>query len=244
MNQKKKIGIIGGMGPLATCDLMKKIISNTDAHRDQDYIQIFVDCNTLVPDRTAAILHNGDDPLPELVKSALKLQNMGADYLIMACNTVHYFRDRVQGFVDIPIVDMPLETARYIKGMGIDQVGVVATAGTLKSGIYQKALEKADVNAIYPDAEDTELIMHLIYGCVKAGRPVDVSEEALEMIQRMTDKGAQALVLGCTELPIAFEQINTDVMTVDPTEIVARRLVSLAGGKLKENICYQCKAVY
>ena len=139
MNGKKKIGIIGGMGPLATCDLMEKIINNTDAQRDQDYIQIYVDCNTSVPDRTAAILHDGSDPLPELVKSALKLQNMGADYLVMACNTAHYFRDRLQVFIDIPIVDMPLETARYIKEIGIDQVGVVATSGTLKSGIYQKA---------------------------------------------------------------------------------------------------------
>ncbi len=243
MNSKKKIGIIGGMGPLATCDLMEKIINNTDAQCDQDYIQIYVDCNTSVPDRTAAILHGGADPLPELVKSALRLQNIGADYLVMACNTAHYFCDKIQEFVDIPIVDMPFETACYIREMGVKRAGVIATDGSLKSGIYRNALEKAGIDAIYPDDKDIELIMHLIYGCVKAGKPIDSHEKAAKMIQHMIDKGAQTLVLGCTELPLAFEQIKTDMPTVDPTEIVARRLISLAGGKLKENVRCSSKAV-
>ena len=89
------IGIIGGMGPLATCDLMQKIIEYTDADTDQEHVRICVDCNTNIPDRTTAILHGGKSPVPELVKSAKRLEAMGAQVLIMSCNTAHYFYDRL-----------------------------------------------------------------------------------------------------------------------------------------------------
>ena len=86
----RNIGIIGGMGPLATCDLMEKIIDYTDAASDQEHIHVLVDSNTNIPDRTEAILHGGENPVPEMVKSAWKLESMGADILIMPCNTAHY----------------------------------------------------------------------------------------------------------------------------------------------------------
>ena len=108
------IGIIGGMGPLATCDLMNKIIRFTDAQKDQDHIRICVDSNTNIPDRTTAILHHGKTPVPELVKSALRLEAMGAQLLIMSCNTAHYFYNDVIPYLDVPFMSMIEETVKYL----------------------------------------------------------------------------------------------------------------------------------
>lgn len=230
----KAIGILGGMGPLATCDLMEKIIRHTEADRDQEYIHIYVDCNTSIPDRTAAILHQGKNPLPEMVKSAVRLQTMGADVLAMPCNTAHYFWEQIQQFVDIPLLDMPRETARYLHDQGISRAAVLATDGTVQCGIYDRALREAGISPVYPNVQEQKLVMSLIYDCVKAGRPCPVPEQAYAMGQRLQKEGAQLLVLACTELPIAFSQLEIPVPTADPTEILACAAVCYAGGRLKE----------
>ena len=100
------IGIIGGMGPLATCDLMQKIIEYTDADTDQEHVRICVDCNTNIPDRTAAILQGGKNPVPELVKSAKRLEAMGAQVLVMSCNTAHYFYEDMIPYLETPFLNM------------------------------------------------------------------------------------------------------------------------------------------
>ena len=109
---KKTIGIVGGMGPLATCDLFKKIVEITDAACDQYHVRVCIDSNTEISDRTAAILSGGKNPVPELVKSAVRLQGMGADVLIMPCNTAHYFYNQLVPFVDTPFLNMLEETAK------------------------------------------------------------------------------------------------------------------------------------
>ena len=230
---KKSIGILGGMGPLATCDLMQKVITHTKAGRDQDYIHIYADCNTDIPDRTAAILRDGEDPLPEMVKSAVRLQSMGADLLIMPCNTAHYFWEKITQFIDIPLLHMPRETAKALKRQGIQKVAVLATDGTVQCGIYDKALKDEGICPIYPNEQEQALVMSLIYDCVKAGKPCSVPEKVHAMAQRLQDEGAQALVLGCTELPIAFQELNVQVPTADPTEILACAAVTYAGGTLR-----------
>ena len=111
----KCIGVIGGMGPLATCDFMKKLLLRMDAKSDQEFIRISVDCNTNIPDRTAAILGKGENPLPEMIKSAIRLQCSGADVLTISCNTAHYFVDELSKCVDIPIMHMPLAVAEELK---------------------------------------------------------------------------------------------------------------------------------
>ena len=149
---KKTIGIIGGMGPMATVDLMKKVILATDAREDQDHIPILVDNNTNIPDRTAAILGEGEDPLPELLKSADRLTAGGADFLIMGCNTAHYFLPRMMPHLKVPFVNMIEETASFCAREGFKKVGLLASAGTCKSGIYQRALAEAGVEAVQPQA--------------------------------------------------------------------------------------------
>ena len=227
------IGILGGMGPMATCDLMGKIIQSTDAKNDQEHIHIYVDCNTNIPDRTAAILHQGADPLPEMIKSANRLQEMGADVLIMPCNTAHYFIDSIQKTVTVPILNMLKETAACLQKQGITKAAVLATDGTVQCGLYDNALQAFGIEPLHPKAEEQALIMHLIYDCVKAGKPCPHPEKIIALSQRLIQDGAQALILGCTELPIAFSQIGAQLPTIDPTQVLAEAAIRYVGGSVK-----------
>jgi len=229
----KSIGIVGGMGPLATCDLMNKIIHHTDASCDQEYARICVDCNTNIPDRTGAILHGGADPLPEMVKSAVRLQAMGADVLVMSCNTAHYFYEQICRFIDIPMLHMPLETAKCLAQQGVKKAAVLATDGTVQVGIYEKALQQMGIEPVYPNPEDQKFVMSLIYDYVKAGKPITQQAQIKAMVKRLMDDGAETMILGCTELPIVFAQMDEDLPTVDPTEVLACAAVRAVGGKLK-----------
>ena len=231
---KKAIGILGGMGPLATCDMMEKIIRHTDADCDQENIHIYVDCNTSIPDRTRAILHQGESPLPEMVKSGVRLQSMGADVLVICCNTAHYFLEELQQYVDIPILNMPLETARQLKAQGVSKAAVLAKDGTVKSGIYGSALREMGIEPVYPNEEEQKLMMSVIYDYVKAGKPCcTVADRVCTMQRRLQQQGVQMLILGCTELPIAFHQLGTQIPVVDPTDVIACAAVRFAGGKVR-----------
>ena len=234
MNSYKTIGIIGGMGPMATYDLAGKIFNNTVADCDQENIPVLIDCNTRIADRTAAILHGGTDPRPELKKSAKRLESAGADVLMMACNTAHYFYDSVCEDIKIPVLHMPRLTAQLIFEMGVKKAGVLATDGTCQSGVYGDALKEEGIDPVYPSAEKQEIIMSLIYDHVKAGK-MDFSDLDIDgVISEMKGKGAEVLILGCTELPMAFDLIGeTGIPAIDPTEVLARAAVRFAGAPLK-----------
>lgn len=223
------------MGPLATYDLAEKIVFNTAADCDQDNVPVIIDCNTRIADRTEAILHGGADPCPEMKKSAKRLEEAGADVLIMGCNTAHYFYDSVCGDISIPLLHMPRETAKELAGMGIKKAGVLATDGTCQSGVYDDALRKEGIEPVYPSEESQKIMMSLIYDYVKAGN-LDFSELDIEsVVSEMKDKGAEILILGCTELPIAFGIIGEEKLPViDPTDVLARAAVRFAGAPLKD----------
>lgn len=227
----KTIGILGGMGPAATCDLMEKIINMTDAKDDQHHIHICVDCNTNIPDRTKAIIQNGKNPVPEMVKSGIRLQSMGADFLIMSCNTAHYFYQEITKYFDIPLLNMPNETALYLKKQGVTKVGILATDGTVQSKIYDKALLENNITPIYPSEKNQKLVMSLIYDCVKSNKMSCNDIPIEEVIKELYDQGVQKIILACTELPIAFENLGIKNNCVDPTLILANAAIHWAGAK-------------
>ena len=230
----KTIGILGGMGPMATCDLMKKIIEKTDASCDQEHIRICVDSNTNIPDRTAAILGNGKDPRPEMIKSAIRLQSMGADVIIVPCNTAHWFLPDVEKFVDIPVLYMPSETAKALHAQGIQIAAVLATDGTLRSGLYDRELQKWGITPMYPNADDQKMIMSIIYDYVKAGKPYPHPEKLAALQEVFLRQGVECMILGCTELPIAFSQISTLLPAIDPTTVLAEAAIRYTNNKLRK----------
>lgn len=228
---KKTVGIIGGMGPAATCDLMEKIIALTRAGCDQEHLHVIADVNTSIPDRTAAILHGGPDPVPELTKSARRLQDAGAEILVMPCNTAHYFYAEVAAAVRVPVLHMPRRTADVLRRAGIRTAGVLATDGTVRSGVYEKALSEAGVRAVYPSAAMQEHVMRLIYDGVKGGAVPLESIPVGEVLDGLRRQGAECFVLACTELPIAFARLGLMKGCLDPTRVLALAAVRAAGAQ-------------
>lgn len=238
----KTIGIIGGMGPAATADLMKKIIDMTDADTDQEHIHLLIDSNTNIPDRTAAILHGGKDPVPEMLASAKRLEAMGADFLIVPCNTAHWFIPVMEKEVGIPFLNMPVETARLLKDRDVTTAAVLATDGTVQSGLYEEALRAEGIQAIYPDEEQQKTVMALIYDCIKRGitDPARLPREEIRAIgDDLRKRGAQALLLACTELPVAYSILGLyEDDCVDPTSVLAGAAIAAAGAALRPEVRY------
>ena len=229
---QKTIGIIGGMGPLATYDLFRKIIEKTDAKSDQDHIHICVDCNTNIPDRTKAILGCGEDPVPEMVRSGVRLKAMGADVLVMPCNTAHYFYDQITPFFDIPLINMLEETAKEIRRRKFKKIGLLASDGTIQSGVYHKALMNHGIDWVVPSPMNQGSVMDVIYNGVKASNRNINLDKFFSTMEELFENGAEVLVLGCTELPIAFEMFHINIPAIDPTSVLAAAAIRFVNAPL------------
>lgn len=231
---KKAIGIIGGMGPAATVDLFEKIVNNTAARCDAEHIRVYIDCHTSIPDRSKAILAGGESPVPYLAESAKKLASIGADFLIMPCNTSHYFYKELSALSPAPIMNMISETAKELHTRGLHKVGLLATDGTVISGIYQKELANFGIQTVCPSAQGQQEVMHLIYDGVKADAPRFPATPLCNVVDDLFTQGAQVLVLGCSELPLGFERYGIPLQnTVDAIEVLARAAITAAGYPLK-----------
>jgi aspartate racemase len=236
-----KLGIIGGVGPAATVDFMDKIIRNTAAGRDQDHIKLIVEHNPKIPDRTANLIGEGEDPTLAIYSACKRLEANDAALIAIPCNTAHAYVARIQPHLSIPIVNMLCETVAHIGHHhgGPRVVGLLATSGTIVSGVYHEAARNGEFELIVPDEAHQELVMAAIYGKfgVKAGYLSGrCREDLLAALRHLVLRGASVVILGCTELPLLLRQqadfavAGLSVALLDPTEILARRCVSLALG--------------
>lgn len=230
---KKTLGIIGGMGPMATADLFSKIIANTDANSDAGHIHIFIDNNPAIPDRTKAVLDGSDEPLAFLAEAARNLVKMGADLLLLPCNTSHAYYPQLCEAVDAPVIHMIEETAAHAASLGLKRVGLLATKGTLHARLYENALAPFDIEAIVPDEAGQGEVMKLIYNGVKAGAEAYDTTAVREVLDRMAQRSADTFLLGCTELPLAFEKYGLCYPVIDPALILARAAIVRAGYRVR-----------
>lgn len=235
---KKSIGILGGMGPLATADLFRKIVTLTKAGCDNDHIRIYIDDNSSIPDRTAAILSGGGDPVPAMSESLNKLAACGADCIIMPCNTAHYFLPRLQAQTEIPFLSMLEATAQSCRGRFPGKTAaVLATRGTLASGLYQQVLEAQNAAYLIPDEAEQDALMRVIYDGVKAdAAPETYRADWESVLAAMTARGADYFILGCTELPLAVDLLGITAPAVDPTEELAKTAIRFCGYESKDKI--------
>lgn len=232
---KKTMGILGGMGPLATADLFRKIVTMTKAGCDNDHIRIYIDDNSAIPDRTAAILSGGKDPVEEMSDSLRKLISCGAQCILMPCNTAHYFLPRLQAQTDVPFISMLEATA---KACALQFPGktaaILATKGTLATGLYEKALLAQDVSYLVPDEEEQDALMRVIYEGVKADAdPEDYRKDMETVMNRLSAKGADYFILGCTELPLAAQLLRLPQAMIDPTAELAKAAIQFCGYEVK-----------
>ncbi len=233
---KKTIGILGGMGPMATADLFRKIIEGTKASRDSEHIRVYIDSDAAVPDRTAAILHGGEDPVPEMTTALRHLEACGADCILMACNTAHHFLPRLQEMTKTPILDMPAITARRCRELYPGRrAAVLGTTGTLDTGLYDRALKREGVPFLLPDDKQRAELMRFIYDVVKASKPFEPESENWSLLlDGLRQRGADYFILACTELPILANALGDPGPFLDPTKELAREAILFCGYPLKE----------
>lgn len=221
------LGIIGGMGPMASAVFYDMISSKTDASCDQENLNLILLSHAGMPDRTRAILSK-DEAQIEAVRSklyadAIFLQNAGCTAIAVTCNTAHYFVNMIEGEIDIPFIHLIRETAEAVASeFGAKKVAVLATDGTIETRLYQDELSKRGVIAFTPKAEVQALVMHEIYECIKRGKPAD--EEIWQKIEEYVKaEGCEAAVLACTELSVVRKELSLGSFYFDPMDIMAER---------------------
>lgn len=230
------VGVLGGMGPVATADFLARIIAATPAERDQDHLHVLVDCNPQVPDRSAFLRAEGPDPRPSLVATAKGLEQAGASFLVMACNTAHAFAEDIRAAVAIPLVDWPAVVADAVSMAGVTRVGILASTGTIDANVYRIPLEARGVRSVVPTPSRQAQVMRAIYGPegvkrLGADSPV-ARRDLLAGAEDVVGQGAAAVILACTEFSAlrALGALEVQVPVFDASEIVARHVVSLALG--------------
>lgn len=234
--EEKVLGVLGGVGPLATIYFADLVIKMTDAKTDQEHIAMIILNHASIPDRTEYILDNKKpNPLPVMIADAQKLEKDGADYIVIPCNTAHYFFDEIQKSVRVPIINILEETVRYAEKTvpNLKCLGILATEGTIISGAYQNIIKKHGLDYRVPSEEDQKSLMHIIYDEVKAGEKVDICA-FLRIVGELKKMGCDAVILGCTELSVIKKDFNLsrhDI--VDSMECLARASISLCGKPLK-----------
>jgi aspartate racemase len=227
---EKVIGIIGGMGPEATIDLFRKIVKVTPARRDQEHLRILIDCNPKIPDRVKAIFERAESPVGPLIAAAKNLERSGADLLLIPCNAAHYYHAEVAKKVSVPVLHMIEETARYCrrKFPRLETFGLLAGSSTVALGLYAQAFQKVRKKILNPRPETQDKVMNCIYE-IKAGNlGAQVKEELLQAAQELAEAGAQAILLGCTEVPLVLQDGDLPLPFVDPTQVVAEISVAMA----------------
>jgi aspartate racemase len=222
------LGILGGMGPLATADFMRKLIVETPATGDADHVPVVVWSVPQIPDRPGYILHGGESPLPAMLNGIRVLRGAGATCIAIPCNTAHYWYDELAQAAGVPVLHIADAACDMLEQRGVrgEAVGLMATRGTLAAGFYQQRLESRGYRPlINTEADQREFVLPGI-ACVKQFRLDEAAALLLQAVARLRDAGAQAIVLGCTEIPVALDHAGPDPMMLDATQALAQACVS------------------
>lgn len=230
----KILGVLGGLGPMASVYFLQLIVQMSDADADQEHMEVILHSKPQIPDRTRYILGRSEDsPLPQMEEAGRGLAAQGAEVLAIPCITAHYFQEQLEAEVGVPILHAIEETALYLEQAGIACVGILATDGTLTSRLFQTCLAEHGIGYILPGVEDQKAVMHLIYENVKAGKPVEFPMfEAVS--ERLFAQGAQVILLACTELSLIKRDYALGPGYLDVLEVLARKAV-LCCGHLKKD---------
>lgn len=226
----RTVGMIGGLGPDATVDLFGRVVRATPARTDQEHLRILIDNHPQIPGRVAAILEGGPSPVPAMVESARLLERAGADFLVVPCNTAHYFLPEVQAAVSIPFLNLIDEVVTWLRRQPrpVRRAGLMASTGARQIELYQKPLLAAGIEPVLPPEREQQLLMDAIFG-LKAGRPrSELREMALQVLDSLLLQGVDAAISGCTELPLMLDPADVPVLYADGNTILAEATVRFA----------------
>ncbi len=224
------IGILGGMGPEATSDLYLRIIKLTPAKKDQDHIRTIIYSNSKIPDRTSAILGTGPSPLPEMITTGKMLEQSGADFIVMPCNTAHFYHSALQTTLHIPVLNMIQLSAKRMKQSNplINTAGLLATDGTIFSRLYEEAFKNQGIELLIPEKLEQAEVMKAIYYYIKQGDLKTGGQILHRITESLIDQGANAVICGCTEVSLVLKDEYLTIPMLDPLQVLAEEAVHYA----------------
>lgn len=229
MDKNTVLGVLGGMGPMATAYFFELVTAHTPAKRDQDHIDVVISSRASTPDRSPFILGDSSvDPFPVLLDSAKNLVLSGAGVIAIPCNTAHYFYDQLAANLPVPVLHMIEGVVLRARQSGARKLGLLATDGTVKVGVYQSVCDRMGMPLAVPDADGQQAIMHVIYQNIKQGLPADMDKFALAARQ-LFDAGCDAVVLGCTELSLIDKVDLSFGRFIDSMEVLAAMAIESCG---------------
>lgn len=224
------LGVLGGMGPLAAADFLTKLVAETPATRDQDHIPYVAWGVPQIPERPAAILHGGESPLPQMLRGIAALKQAGASVVAIACNTAHYWHDDLVRGGGLPILHIADAVCDMLAERGITagKIGLLGTDGTVKAGFFQQRFATRGLDCILSSRADQDQLVLPAIAAVKANDLPRAHGLAVEAVARLLDSGAQAVVLACTETPVAIDYADSPVKArcIDATRALARACVA------------------
>ena len=222
-------GIIGGLGPMASVYFYEMITEHTLAECDQDHIDLLLSSRATTPDRTAYILgQSNESPLPVMIAEAKRLISVGADVIVIPCNTAHYFYDGLCEAISVPVINIMTETVKYCVGKGMKKVGILATEGTVRSGTYERVCREYGVETAYPCDASQKLINEIIYDDIKKGIPADM-EKFGRVAYELREQSCDTLILGCTELSLVKRNGHLGKFYTDSLEVLASVTIERCG---------------
>ena len=226
---RKKLGVIGGLGPMATALFLQMVVEMTEADRDQEHIEMFIHHCPQIPDRTGFILGKStENPAPALIESGIKLAEQGADMIVIPCVTSTYFYEELSSRIPVPVLNIVTQIRNYLYEHQIRSVGLMATSGTVTSGLFQQAFSDGECRLILPSVERQEDVMHLIYNNIKANKAPEM-ERFENVVKELKNAGAEVIILGCTELSVIRRMCGLDQGYLDAMELMARCAVEYCG---------------
>ncbi|MBQ7384859.1 MAG: amino acid racemase [Clostridia bacterium] len=229
MENRKVLGILGGLGPMSSVYFYEMLTSHTYAECDQEHINILISSRADTPDRTDFITgRSRSNPLPTMANEVDKLTAAGAQIIAIPCNTAHYFYDGIAKATKTPIINIIEETVSFCKYLGLRKVGVLATEGTVMSGAYRAVLEREGIEYMTCSPDDQTIVSDIIYGSVKQGKEPDI-DKFLAVADNLTAHGCERIILGCTELSLLKRNCRLGIRFIDSLEVLTARAVSECG---------------
>ncbi|MFP4116431.1 MAG: aspartate/glutamate racemase family protein [Candidatus Aenigmatarchaeota archaeon] len=228
-NEFKTAGVLGGMGPEATLDLHRKILSKSDAEKDQENIPVMIFNNPQIPDRSDHILNDGECPLDEMVETARSLERAGADFIVIPCNTAHHFFDDIDSSVGIETINLIEEATDFVVSEypEAENIGLLITTGSMETEVYSSFIEESGREPMVPDDNFQDNVMDSIYE-IKKGEKTESKKKLEKATENLIRKGSDAVIMGCTEIPLVLSNNDFPVPLIDPVEILAEKVVEVS----------------
>lgn len=228
----KTLGVIGGLGPMATAHFMRLVTEMTLAASDQEHLEMLIYSKTSTPDRTAYLLgRSKESPLPSVLDAGHVLEQQGAQVIAIPCITLHCFFDKIAEELNVPLINTVRDTVMYVRERGVESLGIMATEGTVRGRLFHNELEAMGMTAVTPSDKYQKYITEIIYGSVKQNKPVD-TEKFFEVSEHFRSMGADCVVLGCTELSLIKPLVQMPAGFIDVLEVLAMRSITLCDARL------------